>query len=231
MSIILVGPHTGDIGAALGLGSDPAVDREIDEVHEIHGMDAARFDAATDTWSVTAPGAGPMRARIVVDARPSENPVLACHGLPNFFRLPGPDHARQARYVRRCLDLCRRTGSARIEAKGQVRMRRWRRQPMTRSFYLTPAAPDDELYDGPVTATVAEREIAARVRLTGHLDPVDGRYHWQGTLFAELPGERRTAARAVDLRIADRTAHARVVERTPWGAHMVAGVGDPPFAP
>jgi hypothetical protein len=29
--------------------------------------------------------------------------------------------------------------------------------------------------------------------------------------------------------IGERTAAARVVEQTPWGTHMICGVGDPPF--
>jgi hypothetical protein len=73
-------------------------------------------------------------------------------------------------------------------------------------------------------------DIHSRVRLTAHLDAIDGRYHWQGMVFEALPDVARSRSAGVTLTIDDRTAAARVVEQTPWGTHMIAGVGDPPFA-
>jgi hypothetical protein len=77
---------------------------------------------------------------------------------------------------------------------------------------------------------VSGSDILTRVRLTGHLDAIDGRYHWQGTVFEALPDAARGRSAGVTLTIEDRTAAARIVEQTPWGTHMIAGVGDPPFA-
>ena len=54
-------------------------------------------------------------------------------------------------------------------------------------------ADDDETYDGAATLTIAGIHHSVRVRLTGRLDPIDGHYHWQGTVFsspsAPLPDE------------------------------------------
>lgn len=196
-------------------------------------VDAAttRFDNATETWQVTSSEGRSATARVVVDVRPSPNPVIAGHGVPNYFRVPGPDVSRQARYVARCLRLIERSGAARVEARGRIVLHRWRPNPVDTRFYLTGSEPGpDDLYDGPATVTVSGTEIASRVRLTGHLDAIDGRYHWQGTVFDTLPDTVRARSAAVTLTIDDRTAAARVVEQTPWGTHMIAGVGDPPFA-
>jgi len=188
---------------------------------------SARFDNDTETWTVTAPDGRTATAAIVVDARPSTSPVIAGHGIPNFFRIPGLNTRREARYVTRCLRLIERSGAARIEARGTVVLHRWRPQPVERSFYLTGAQPGpDDLYDGPAMVTVGGRSFPSRVRLTGHLDAIDGRYHWHGTLFDALPAGRSAG---MTLTIDDQTAPARVVEQTPWGTHMIAGVGDPPF--
>lgn len=45
----------------------------------------------------------------------------------------------------------------------------------------------DDIYDGPATVTVADICREARVRLAGYIDPIDGQYHWQGTLFGQFP--------------------------------------------
>jgi hypothetical protein len=64
--------------------------------------------------------------------------------------------------------------------------------------------------------------------LTGHLDPIDGRYHWQGTVFDALPDDN--PPQRVRLAVGERTAEARIAERTPQGGYSVVGVGEPPFA-
>jgi hypothetical protein len=87
---------------------------------------------------------------------------------------------------------------------------------------------DDEVYDGPAVLHVGETDYAARVRLTGHLDPIDGQYHWQGTVFEGLPDDVLKRAK-VTLSVNGRTAQARITERTPQGVYSVSGVGTPPF--
>ncbi|MDT5103564.1 MAG: hypothetical protein QOI25_1077 [Mycobacterium sp.] len=89
-------------------------------------------------------------------------------------------------------------------------------------------ATDDEVYDGPAVLRIGETDYAARVRLAGRLDPIDGQYHWQGTVFEDLPTDVLKQPR-VALSVNGRTAQARITERTPQGVYAVSGVGTPPF--
>jgi hypothetical protein len=88
---------------------------------------------------------------------------------------------------------------------------------------------DDEVYDGPAVLRIGETDHTSRVRLTGHLDPIDGQYHWQGTVFDALPDDVLKQPK-VSLTVGGRTAQARITERTPQGIYGVTGVGTPPFA-
>ena len=87
---------------------------------------------------------------------------------------------------------------------------------------------DGEVYDGPATLRVAEEDHAVRVRLIGHLDPIDGRYHWRGTVFGSLPDDVLKRPEAL-LTANGRTAAARLTERSPQGGYSVTGMGAPPF--
>jgi hypothetical protein len=86
-----------------------------------------------------------------------------------------------------------------------------------------------DLYDGPATVTVGDVERRVRVRLYGHLDPIDGRYHWQGTVFDPLPDGIRLPL-PVTMSVGENSAEARITERPPQGGYSVAGVGAPPFS-
>lgn len=212
----------------IGAGLPPGL--EVADYTVLPDRASAQFDSATEMWTVSAPDGTTATAAFVVDARPSAVPVVAGHGVPNYFRIPGPDVRRQARYVSRCLRVIERSGAARMEARGSIVLHRWRPQPVQARFYLTGSQPThDDLYDGPGTVTVAGRSVTGRVRLIGHLDAIDGRYHWQGTVFPALPGGVPARSAGVTLTIEDRSAAARLVEQTPWGTHMIAGVGEPPF--
>lgn len=90
------------------------------------------------------------------------------------------------------------------------------------------AAHADDVYDGPAVLRVNDADHPVRVRLTGHLDPIDGRYHWRGTIFETVPDAVLKTPR-VSLTIGDRVGEARITERTPWGTYSVAGEGTPPF--
>lgn len=84
-----------------------------------------------------------------------------------------------------------------------------------------------ELYDGVAAVRMHEEDHGVRVRLTGHLDPIDGRYHWRGMVF-DLPSDTRLP-QTVRISIADRAAEGQLTEVTPWGTHCVTGVGAPPY--
>jgi cation diffusion facilitator CzcD-associated flavoprotein CzcO len=107
----------------------------------------------------------------------------------------------------------------------------WRRtlNPVPSAFELSSGVRiDDEIYDGTAALELAGTRHVVRVRLTGHLDPIDGRYHWRGTVFDPLPAEVVTQTPAVTLTVGVRAAPARITEQTPWG-YSIAGVGAPPF--
>lgn len=160
------------------IGAAPPAGLPGEPVAILDGTDRPRFDNATDAWSATLPDGRVVTAALVVDARAGDNPAIAVHALPNWFRIPGPDTAAQTRVVARCLDLVERSGIGRIEARSRIRARRWYPGGLARRFYLTGTETvEDEVYDGPATLTLADREISTRIRLTGHLHPVDGRFH------------------------------------------------------
>jgi cation diffusion facilitator CzcD-associated flavoprotein CzcO len=225
------------VGAAIdavtpsGIRTDDGVDHRVDAI--IYGTGFATPEAAL---------VGARGLTIQQAWRDGMEPFLgvACHGFPNYFFVTGPDIAAQASYVAACLRLMRRTASTRIE------VRRSTQQVFNERIYLKPAQPhpvasafdlstrgDTEIYDGAATLTVAGTGHPVRVRLTGHLDPIDGHYHWQGTVFSSqdqpLPNTALRQARTATLTVGQRSAPARIVEQTPWGTHAVAGVGAPPY--
>jgi hypothetical protein len=168
---------------------------------------------------------------------------VAVHGFPNYFFITGPDVAFQAGYVADCVRAMTRTGSSRIEVRRSSQQVFSERvytgpaqpHPVTSAFDLSGVAADlDATYDGAATLTIAGTGHPVRVRLSGRLDPNDGLYHWQGTVFGsgegQLPDDAIKQARAATLTVGERSAPARIVEKTPWGTHAVAGVGTPPFA-
>jgi Domain of unknown function (DUF4873) len=219
-------------------------------VEEGCDLSGALFDEATRTWTLPT-----SRARIVItdqirSGREDLAPYLgvAVHGAPNYFMVTGAGAVADARldYIAECLRLMQRTGSTRIEVlfstQRMFHLRAadevdradasfWQRLAKT-----APTAFDlsshigvvDEIYDGVATIRVGTEEHQVRVRLSGHLDPIDGRYHWQGTVFDALPDE--AVAQSVTVTISDRTAEGRITERTPQGRYSVAGVGAPPYA-
>jgi Domain of unknown function (DUF4873) len=161
---------------------------------------------------------------------------VALHGFPNYFMLAGPEFAAALRYIIECLQLMK--GHTRIEVRHSTEQvfneRVYLRPPSHRlvvsAFDLPSSAGlHDEIYDGAATLTLAGTCRQVRVRLTGHVDPIDGQYHWQGTVFGYLPANLLAQARLVTLAVRERSASARITERTPQGTHSIVGVGAPPF--
>lgn len=168
---------------------------------------------------------------------------VAVRGFPNCFFFSGPDTGAQARYIAECLRLMRRTRSGRIEVRGssqrvfneRAQLKPAAAPPPASAFDLSGVAPNgNDTFEGSATLRIADTEHPVRVRLTGHLNPVDGQYHWQGTVLASpsqpLSPAILTRARTATLTVGGRSAPARIVEQTPWGTHSVAGVGAPPYA-
>ncbi|ORV45813.1 hypothetical protein AWC02_12830 [Mycolicibacter engbaekii] len=200
--------------------------RAVDPAHV-----TTRFDSGTDTWTVTTADGEQLKARVLIGTAGSPDGVVARHGIPNRFQVPGPHTRRQARYVARLLDTMRRSGASRIESRA-ARLRVHRLLP-TRGparFYLTGSvSADAEIYDGPAVLTHGGADYPTRVRLSGHFDPIDGQYHWQGMFYADIPGTSVTGS-PVSIRIGEHAAQGRICERTPWGTLTVLGAaGFPPF--
>jgi len=164
---------------------------------------------------------------------------VAVHGFPNYFMLLGPDSPvgdsravadRQLRYIVECLQRMKQSGRTRIEVRRSAE-----RQFTQRAHVIPPASAFDlgrpdaqhEIYDGPATLTVDNDDHPVRVRLTGHVDPIDGKYHWQGTASGatELP----SGSAQVTLSTGAFTTRARITEQTPWGTYSITGIGAPPF--
>jgi hypothetical protein len=151
---------------------------------------------------------------------------IALHGFPNYFLVNGP--------VLECLQLL--NGHTRIEVRRssqhvfneRVHLSPPRPRQLASAFDVSSPAHDDG-YDGPAMLTAAGTSERVRVRLIGHIDPIDGQYHWQGTVFDPLPPDV-IRARTVTLAVGEHNAPARITEETPQGTHSIAGVGAPPFA-
>ena len=86
---------------------------------------------------------------------------------------------------------------------------------------------ENGVFDGTAELDVADVRYEVRVRLAGHLSPIDGRYHWQGLAYG-VP-EDLTAGKQAQLRIGNRSAPVRLVEKVPSGQLMLSGVGSPPY--
>ncbi|MEB3062782.1 DUF4873 domain-containing protein [[Mycobacterium] zoologicum] len=198
----------------------------------VESATSTRFDSDTETWTVTTTDGDEVTARVLIDAVASADDVVAAHGIPNRFRIPGPHTRRQARYVARLVDALQRSGAARIESRSpRLRVRPLLPTRGLSRFYLTGLAGsrDDDVYDGPAVVTHNGQDYPSRVQLAGHFDPIDGQYHWQGMFFTDLPGANVTGSK-VSIRVGEHTAQGRIAERTPWGTLTVVGAaGYPPY--
>jgi cation diffusion facilitator CzcD-associated flavoprotein CzcO len=162
---------------------------------------------------------------------------VAVHGFPNYFIVSEPESETAVHYVVECLQLMK--GQTRIAVRRssqqvfneRVHLRRPPQRLVASAFDLSSSTgAHDDTYDGAATLTLADTRRQVRVRLAGHVDPIDGQYHWQGTVFDQLPIELLRQARAVNLAVGERSAPARITEETPQGTYSIAGVGAPPFA-
>ncbi|MFZ1160725.1 DUF4873 domain-containing protein [Mycobacterium sp.] len=159
---------------------------------------------------------------------------VALHGFPNYFMVGGPDSGAAMRHVVECLRLLGAQGRIEVRRSVQqvfnerVHLRQPSRQLPASAFDVSSFGGDDATYDGLATLTTADTSEQVRVLLTGHIEPIDGQYHWQGTVFDRLPVEL-VRARTMTLTVGERSATARITEQTPQGTHSIAGVGAPPF--
>lgn len=94
------------------------------------------------------------------------------------------------------------------------------------------AAPHDpeDRYDGPAHVLADGHRFDVAVRLRGHFEPIDGRFHWWGRIgsSAQLDDAVRSGA-TVTLETPYGTADGRLSDVDPWGRFRVTGTGRPPF--
>ena len=92
---------------------------------------------------------------------------------------------------------------------------------------------DDDGYEGPATLVVGEQELDVEVVLTGHLEPLDGRYHWYGRVAQDDAVDAAKKAGATEVGLVIGTgprADGRLAEHDAWGNLRITGLGAPPFA-
>jgi hypothetical protein len=216
----------------------PAGIRTVDGVHHdvdaiVYGTGFAVRAGLPDNTLVGARGVRIQQAWID-GAEPHLG--VALHGFPNYFTVGGPDSGAAMRYVVECLPLMGRHTRIGVRRSAQsvfnerVHLGRISRQPDASEYDISSfGGADEETYDGPATVTAGDTCAQVRVLLAGRVEPIDGQYHWQGTVFDHLPVEL-VRARTITLTVGERSAPARITEETPQGTHSIAGTGAPPFA-
>ncbi len=111
----------------------------------------------------------------------------------------------------------------------------WRRMrtPDDRHFELSSFAEreDDTEYSGPGVLTSGDLTVPVEVFLNGHIEPLDGLYHWYGRVVGDgVDAAKQRNRTPLFLTIGDGPeVPAALAERDPWGHYRIAGVGTPPF--
>lgn len=223
-----------------GIHTSDGVEHRADAI--VYGTGFAVPDEISDETLV---GAGGITIRRAWDEGMEPCFGVAVHGFPNYFFVSGSYARAQAPYVVECLRLMQHGGGGRVEVRRSSQqvfnerafvrpVRPYPKAAIVSAFEVSAGGGDvRETYDGEATLTIAGTQHPVHARLAGRLDPIDGLYHWQGTLFTPisqpLPDHLLLQSRTVTLTVGERDAPARIVEKTPWGTHSVAGVGAPPY--
>jgi len=161
---------------------------------------------------------------------------IALHGFPNYFTFSGPDFGAAVRYIAELLRLMGRHTRIEVRRSSQqvfnerVHLHSPSYAPVASAFELSSCGTDHDSYAGSATLAWAGSTQQVRVRLAGHLNPIDGQYHWQGTVLDDMAADLMATSRTVSLSVGAMSASGRIIEKTPQGMHSIAGVGAPPFA-
>ncbi len=107
--------------------------------------------------------------------------------------------------------------------------RRLRRHPAAMAW----VPPEEESgYDGHAVLLVGDRAVEVTVHLDGHLEPLDGLFHWYGRIerSADVAALKDEGATTAELAIGDGPpVRVRLAEHDPWGHVQVNGTGGPPY--
>ena len=107
-----------------------------------------------------------------------------------------------------------------------------RRRKRERPTPWVPEHDDEDGYTGPARLTVGDQTIDVEVVLGGHLEPLDGRYHWYGRVVQDdaVDAAKSAGVVGVDISIDGReSAEGRLAEHDAWGNLRITGLGAPPF--
>lgn len=107
-------------------------------------------------------------------------------------------------------------------------MRRRRARPVP----WVPEHEDEDGYRGAARLDVGDDTIDVEVVLGGHLEPLDGKYHWYGRVVQHdaVDAAKSGGTTQVELAIDDRpAAGGRLAEHDAWGNMRITGLGAPPF--
>ena len=110
-----------------------------------------------------------------------------------------------------------------------MRLRRHRR---TRPEPWVPEHDDEDGYEGLARLVIGDEAFDVEVVLGGHLEPLDGRYHWYGRVVQNdaVDAAKRGGATSGVLTIGDGVgAPCRLAEHDAWGNMRITGLGAPPF--
>jgi len=87
-------------------------------------------------------------------------------------------------------------------------------------------------FSGAANLSVSDQVLEVTVHLDGHLEPLDGRFHWYGRIerSAAVAAIKDAGTTAGVLSIGGATpAELRLAEYDPWGHLQVKGMGTPPY--
>ena len=91
---------------------------------------------------------------------------------------------------------------------------------------------DDDGYEGTAQLHVDDLTIDVEVVLSGHLEPLDGRFHWYGRIVQSdaVDAAKQSGTTTVELTISEGApAAGRLAEHDAWGNMRITGLGAPPF--
>ncbi|GAA1088368.1 DUF4873 domain-containing protein [Tsukamurella spumae] len=91
---------------------------------------------------------------------------------------------------------------------------------------------DEGVYTGSAVLCSGDYEAVSPVRLAGHLEPLDGHYHWYGTVDdLEIGAALKKMPRgSVTVSVGGGAGSpAMVTDKTVWGTYRLVGVGTPPY--
>jgi hypothetical protein len=95
-----------------------------------------------------------------------------------------------------------------------------------------PEHDDEDGYRGSARLAAGDDAIDVDVVLAGHLEPLDGKYHWYGRIAQNdaVDAAKKSGTTTVGIAIADgASAEGRLAEHDAWGNMRITGLGRPPF--